>query len=148
MDESEKEVVKTITDINLTIITNLEVAFNNMYNITQACHYAGISRQTYYTYLLVPEFQTKMDEAKNMPLRKLREVALKQATEGEGDGNLALRILTLTDPDFKPKSSLEIDPNAESIEQKIKDFLNDPANRPDNLPDDSEETATEPDNQT
>ena len=37
--------------VNMKIITKLADAIQHNHNITDACRYAGISRQTYYQYL-------------------------------------------------------------------------------------------------
>jgi ACT domain-containing protein len=137
---SQGKPVKKLSDIKLTVLAALEAAFNNDYSIVQACQYAGITRQTYYNWLEnIEDFTEKMEIAKQMPLRKAREVIIKAVNEG--DTNLAFKFLQVRDNAYKNKTAIEIDPKTKTLEDKIKDFLNDPANKPENLPDDSEEVA-------
>lgn len=131
-----KNSVTILSDIEVTVLAALEAAFNNMYNVTEACDYAGISRKTYYKYIeQVKGFSARMELAKSMPLRKFKEVVVKTASDG--DANLAFKLLQARDPDFKPKAAIEFDPNEEKLEEIIKGLTNDPANKPD-LSDDSE----------
>lgn len=121
----EGEVVNHETSYDLTVTAKLIEAFNNRYNITEACHYAGITRQTYYNWLeWHAEFANKMEQAKMMPNRRAKEVVIKAIDEG--DVNTAKWLLDRTDPDFKAK--LEVDPGERSRQtrDKIKEFLNEP----------------------
>lgn len=133
--------VQKLSDIDLTTVANLEAAFNNDYSIVQACQYASIARQTYYNWLEIPEFAAKMELAQQMPLRKAREVVI--GAINQGDTGLAFKLLQARDPAYKNKTAVEIDPAGQKLEDKMKDFLDDPDTRPDNLSDDSEEAATE-----
>lgn len=130
------ESVKAFSDISSTIIADLETAFNNDYNITQACHYAKIDRQTYYNYLRDPIFAEHMEVARNMPLRKSREIVIKAISDG--DANLAFKYLTVRDPDFKTKSEVAFNPDLETTREKLKEFLDEPDELEPNedLPDD------------
>lgn len=52
--------------VNMKIITKLADAIQHNYNITDACRYAGISRQTYYHHLNSQElFAETMATAKD-----------------------------------------------------------------------------------
>lgn len=90
------------TDMTPSVVTKLIAAFNNLYNITEACAYADISRTTYYRWIEKDDlFSYKMSQAQSAPTRKAKEVVV--AGVNSGDTTLALRLLMLRDPDFKPK---------------------------------------------
>lgn len=110
------------TKLEVDVIIKLEAAFNNGYNITEACHYAGISRDTYYAWLeSVDEFSDKMDHAQLMLHRKAKEIIA--LAINEGDANLAFRYLQARDPDFKPKLEGGFDPTLTATLTKIRGFL-------------------------
>lgn len=120
------------------VVNKLVAAFNNDFNITEACHYAGISRETYYTWLEnIEGFSDKMEYAKTAPTRKAKEVVMNAINEGE-DANLAFRYLQARDPDYKQKGELEVSPNKQLTEQKIEEFLDDT----NDIPDDSSTDTT------
>lgn len=124
--------VSSLGDIDLTIIANLEAAFNNDYSVTQACHYANISRDTYYRWLDIEEFASKMEQAQQMPLRKAREVVIKAVNDG--DQNMAFKVLQARDPAYKAKSQVEVTPEDAKKAERYAGFLDD---KDDKLQDDS-----------
>lgn len=126
------------SEMTLETVNKLLIAFSNDYNITQACHYADISRETYYTWTEKNKlFSDKMKESKEMPLRRAREVVI--GAIDNGDANLAFRYLERRDPEFKPKAEVNNNLGVQETREKIKDFLNDDS------PDDggSEPTSTD-----
>jgi hypothetical protein len=125
----EGEIVNPPTSVRLTkhpepIVLMLEAAFHNGYNITEACQYAGISRVTYYEWLADDDgFSYRMSVAQGAVNRKAKEIVI--AAINAGDANMALRYLQLRDPDYKPKASLEVDPDSVRVEEKLKEFMDD-----------------------
>ncbi len=112
------------TDMTPNTVTKLMAAFNNGYNVTEACYYAGISKQTYYRWLKEDEdFSDFMERAKSAPNSKAKEVVIKAINEG--DAGLAFRYLQARDPDFKPKFEGELSHGLAETREKIKDFLDD-----------------------
>lgn len=128
-DAIEGEIVNRDTPVNLTkhpedVVQLLEAAFNNAFNITEACQYAGISRETYYTWLADDDiFSTRMSIAQAAPNKKAKEIVMTAISKG--DPQLALRYLTLRDPDFKPKAEVTNTPELVETRRKIREFLND-----------------------
>ena len=117
--------VRPTTEYNLTTIADLLTAFQNSYNITEACHYAGISRDTYYRWLEQhPELAEKVEQAKHMPTRKAKETITKAIKEG--DVATSRWLLERRDPDFRSKGELEVkNPDTIKTKEKIRGFLND-----------------------
>ena len=112
------------TDMTPEVVTKLIAAFNNAYNITEACDYAGIARVTYYRWIEKDDkFSYKMSEAQSAVNRKAKEVVV-QAIK-EGDASLGFRWLERRDPDFKPKAEVYNTPELAETREKIKDFLDD-----------------------
>lgn len=102
----------------------LEAAFNYDFNITEACHYAGISRTIYYEWLADDDvFSYRMSVAQATPKRLAKEIVVKAIQTG--DANLAIRYLTLRDPDFMPKAQVKADPEELATREKIREFLDD-----------------------
>ncbi len=107
------------------IVGKLVASFNNGYNITEACQYAGVHRDTYYEWITSkPGFSDKMEEAKNMVNRRAKEVVTEAINAG--DSNLAFKYLQVRDPDFKAK--LQVDPpeDLKKDRKKIQGFLDEP----------------------
>lgn len=120
----ETEVVSQPTVYNLTILAKFIEAFHNGYNITEACQYAGVSRDSYYRWLEeIPEFAERIEEAKMMPNRKAKENVLKDIREGEV--STSKWWLERRDPEFKSKAELSTPPQLENTRQKIEGFLDD-----------------------
>lgn len=112
------------TDMTPEVVTKLIAAFNNAYNITEACEYAGIARVTYYRWLEKDDqFSYKMSKAQSAPTRKAKEVVVDAINKG--DANLGFRWLERRDPDFKPKAEVYNTPELAETREKIKDFLDD-----------------------
>lgn len=112
------------TDMTPDVVTKLIAAFHNAYSITEACYYADISRTTYYRWLEKDDrFSYKMSEAQSKPNTRSKEVVI--AAIQAGDAQVALRYLTLRDPDFKPKAQLDIPEGQARTEEKLKEFLDD-----------------------
>lgn len=137
-DAIEGEIVNQSTGVKITkhpeaVVQLLENAFNNSYNITEACQYAGISRTTFYEWLADDDiFSYRMSVAQAKPLRRAKEVVTKAIDEG--DPQIALRYLTLRDPDFKPKAEVYNSPELAETREKIKEFLDDTADYTNNDP--------------
>lgn len=105
-------------------VQKLEAAFNYDFNITEACQYAGIHRQTFYEWLADDDvFSYRMSVAQAAPKKVAKEMVVKAMQKG--DAALALRYLQLRDPDFKPKAEVTNTPELEDTRQKIREFLND-----------------------
>lgn len=131
-DAIEGEVVDLDTPVELTnltkhdenIVKNLEAAFHNGFNISEACQHAGISRDTYYDWKANDDvFSYRMSVAQSAIFRKAKQNIT--AAIAEGDPNISLRMLMLRDPDFKPKVQQTTDPELPQTRNKIKDFLDD-----------------------
>lgn len=106
------------------IIGKLEVAFNNGYNIVEACQYAGIHPDTYYEWLKNQDgFSDKMDLAKAMPNRKAKEILV--GAMNSGDTNAAKYWLDRRDPDFKQKGELDVNHGLQETQEKLREFFDD-----------------------
>lgn len=125
----EGEIVSQSQGVRLTkhderIVQLLEAAFHNGFNITEACQYAEISRETYYEWLRDDDiFSYRMSVAQGMVSRKAKENVVTAIRQG--DPNISLRYLTLRDPDFKPKATLETPEGQAKTEEKLKEFMDD-----------------------
>lgn len=125
----EGEIVNQSHSIGLTkhdekIVSLLEAAFNNAFNITEACQYAGISRVTYYEWLADDDiFSYRMSIAQAAPNKAAKALIIEAIKNG--DTALALRFLMLRDPDFKPKAEVYNTPDQQETREKIRNFLND-----------------------
>lgn len=107
------------TDMTPEVVTKLLAAFNNLYNITEACAYADISRTTYYRWLEADDkFSYKMSQAQSAPTRKAKEVVMDGVKAG--DTSLALRLLMLRDPDFKPKVEGGANPEVNETRENLR----------------------------
>lgn len=128
-DAIEGEIVNQPIEVELTkhdevIVRKLEVAFNNMFNVTEACQYADISRETYYNWLEDDDaFSYRMSIARTAPNRKAKQNVAEALRQG--DPKISLKYLTIKDPDFKPKTILEVNPTLSETRSKIKGFLED-----------------------
>lgn len=125
----EGEIVNQSIGVKLTkhpedTVRLLEAAFNHDFNITEACQYASISRETYYKWLEDDDiFSYRMSVAQSAPHRKAKQNII-TAIE-QGDPNISLRYLQLRDPDYKPKIGVDPNPDIISTREKIKGFLDD-----------------------
>lgn len=77
MPDKELQKVGRPTKMDVATVTKLEQAFAIGASDTEACSYAGISRQTYYKYLKSnPEFVDKVQHLKvQMPMKAKNELA-------------------------------------------------------------------------
>lgn len=125
----EGEIVNSPPMVRLTshdenIVLVLETAFHNGYNITEACQYAGISRQTFYDWLADDDvFSYRMSVAQTALTRKAKTNVFQAINAG--DPAISLRYLTLRDPDYKPKAEVTNTPELLETRNKIKEFLDD-----------------------
>jgi DNA-binding phage protein len=111
-------------EYNTATIARVIEAFNNSYNVSEVCQYAGISRDTFYRWVKDhPMFAEKVEEAKAMPARKAKEVIT--AAIVAGDINTAKWYVERRDPDFKPKAEVDNNIGIKETRDKIKDFLDD-----------------------
>lgn len=121
---TQQKAVRTVTGYNLTTAGKICEAFTNDYNITQACQYAGVSRETYYKWLKqYPAFAVNVEAAQNALGKKAKNV-IASAVDG-GDAATAKWYLERRDPDFKAKGELEVSPVLQESREKIKGFLDD-----------------------
>lgn len=106
------------------VVVKLEAAFNNGYNVTEACQYAGIHKDTYYRWIEdIDGFSDQMEIARAMPNRKAKEV-LAGAIQG-GDTNAAKYWLDRRDPDFKQKGELDVNHGLQDTQEKLREFFDD-----------------------
>jgi hypothetical protein len=102
----------------------LENAFNNMFNITEACHYAGIHRDTYYAWLADDDiFSYRMSIAQQAPNMKAKQNILMALNAG--DTGISKWYLERRDPGFKAKTEISPGEGFEREESKLKDFMED-----------------------
>lgn len=139
-DAVEGEIVSPDTTVNLTkhperTVSLLEMAFHNMFNITEACQYAGISRETYYQWLADDDiFSYRMSVAQQAPSKKAKENIL--TALNEGDTGISRWYLERKDPEFMPKAKVTSDPEERATREKIREFLDDT--------NDSDDASSEP----
>lgn len=125
----EGEIVNSPPKSRLTkhdenIVLLLETAFHNGYNITEACQHANISRQTFYDWLADDDvFSYRMSIAQSALNRKAKTNVFEAINQG--DASISLRYLTLRDPDFKPKTTIEPPEGQAKTEEKLKEFMDD-----------------------
>jgi hypothetical protein len=118
----------TETKHDETIVRLLEAAFKWGYNISEACLYAEISRETYYNWLGDDDiFSYRMSIAQSKVLTKAKQNVA--AAISAGDAGISLRVLQLRDPDYKPKVVAETPEGAQRTEDKLKEFMNDTDDR-------------------
>ena len=138
MADNDTGFVSKPTEYNLTTLAHLEQAFNSDYNVTAACRYAGISRDTYYRWLKdVPGFAEKMEDAQNKLMQKAGEVIAKVINEG--DANTARWFMDRRDPRYKAKVEATVSPDDVKKEERYAAFLDDGN---DDLQDDSQASET------
>lgn len=83
--------------IDERVVGKLEEGFKNMLNTTDACLYAGISRDTFYEKLKTDKhFSDRIDQAKLFPRIGIRKAILNQIIKLK-DGDLGLRLLERTE---------------------------------------------------
>lgn len=129
------------TEYSEETVKLFEFAFGEGYNITEACQYVGISRETYYSWLEKHEgFSDKMEWAKGR-LNRLAKEAIRDSLKAK-DPNTARWFLDRRDPDFKPKTEVTPNLGAEETRNKIKEFLDEPSDNNDSA---GESPASEPD---
>lgn len=106
-------------------ISLLIVAFQNGYNVLEACAYSGISSETFYDWLKSKQgFSDAVDRARAMPNRRAKENVIKALNEG--DINASKWWLERRDPEFKAKTELSTPPALAETREKIKEFLDEP----------------------
>lgn len=112
------------TDLTPEVVTKLESAFHNGFNVGEACQYSGISKPTFYRWLEAHDwFRDKMDDARGQLNRKAKAV-LKEAIEA-GDINTVRWYLDRRDPDYKAKGEIDLNHGLKDTRSKIKEFLDD-----------------------
>jgi transposase len=99
-------------------------AFGKSFNITEACQFAGIHRDTYYDWIKQIEgFEARMEEAKAAPLKKAKSVI--DTALRAGDVATAKWYVERRDPDFKPKAEVDNTHELKETRKKIGEFLDD-----------------------
>ena len=74
------------------VIQKLETAFSMDCSIPEACFYAGIAKQTYYTWIeKMPELKDRFEELRENPILKARAEVVNGI---EGNPEFALKYLT------------------------------------------------------
>jgi transposase len=99
-------------------------AFEKLYNIREACQFAGISHVTYYDWIKqIDGFEARMEEAKQRPLKAAKGVVRTAITSG--DIGTAKWLLERKDPEFKPKAEVDNTHELKETRKKIGEFLDD-----------------------
>lgn len=112
------------TSMTVDVVGKLLAAFNNAYNITEACQYANIDRSTYYDWLAKDDtFSYKMSQAQSAPNMKAKAVIIEAIKAG--DVNTARWYLNARDPDFKAKGEIGTPEGQQATEAKLKEFMDD-----------------------
>lgn len=125
----EGEIVSQPPPVRLTkhpeeTVKLIEAAFHNGFNIGEACQYAGISRTTFYEWMADDDvFSYRMSLAQGQLLKKAKQNVA--AAIQDGDAKVSLKVLTLKDPDWKPKLGIEPPEEQQQTRDKIKGFLDD-----------------------
>lgn len=82
-------------------VSKLEEGFKRAFNVTEACLYAGISRETYYDYMAKDKrFSDKMEFAKRFVYMEAKQNIIKKLIN-EDDVELSKWWLEKKDADFK-----------------------------------------------
>ena len=106
------------------VVSKLIAAFNNGFNITEACQYAGISRTMYYDWLgKDDQFSYKMSEAQGAVNRRAKVIVAEAINAG--DVNTAKWYLNARDPEFAAKLAPQSSQDVIETRERIKDFLDD-----------------------
>jgi hypothetical protein len=129
------------------VVGKLISAFANGFNISQACVYAEIHRDTYYDWCETDKnFSDKMNEAQTRIGMRARQVVADAINNAEApDLNAAKWWLEKRDADFKQKVEMTMTPDEARLGDIIKELTDDPASKPDQLPDNSEDATAQPD---
>jgi hypothetical protein len=97
-------------------------AFENLYNVSEACQHAGISRDTYYEWLKqIDGFEAMMEEAKQTPLKSAK--MLLRTAIVSGDTSTAKWLLERKDPEFKPKAEVDNNHQLKETREKLGNVL-------------------------
>lgn len=126
---------KVETERNLTNLTEFDPhkytdatrdklveAFEKMYNVSEACQYVGISRETYYQWIKnIDGLEAIIEEAKAKPLKTAKGVI--NTALASGDTATAKWLLERKDPDFKPKAEVDNNIGLQETRKKLGDIL-------------------------
>lgn len=86
------------------VVSKLELAFAIGSNVTEACIYADISRETLYAYIRKnPEFSDRIEGLKSKPILKAKQTVVQSLD----DPDYAFRYLERRSEDFKPKAEVK-----------------------------------------
>lgn len=74
------------TVVTDAVVSKLEYGFLKGLNVTECCHYANISRQTFYEYLEKnPKFSDRIDELRSNPSTKAKLNVVEAIENGDTD---------------------------------------------------------------
>ena len=98
-----------------TVVNKLEFAFLRGCNDTQACLYAGISRETFYKYIKKnPKFSDRKEDLKQNP-RLQAKFSVFEKIGKDQTGKFDLEYLKSTDEEFNPNKKVEVEDKASNI---------------------------------
>ena len=84
MAEKKNKTAGRPTKMTDEVVRKLEYAFSKDFNITEACHYAGIGRNTYYDWLENnEEFSNRIEQAQSDLKRKAKMNIADKIEEGD-----------------------------------------------------------------
>lgn len=110
------------TKKNEHIVKLLEEAFKIDSTVTEACLYAWISRETYYTWLEEDgDFSDRMDKAKTFPFMLARNTLFNAVNAG--DSKAAVEFLKRRDNRYKDKVESEEKPIDEWVTEEQKEVM-------------------------